>query len=120
MKTTLTTYDIADALFSDEFGGWSRAGAFALAEWLEEMEDSTGEETELDVVAIRCDFSEHESLIAWADDYFCDWRKDLDVDLNESIDDPAFCDECEETIREHIQDNGFLIEFEGGIIVSSS
>ena len=50
MKKTLTTYDIADALCQDENANWSRAGAFALAEWLEEMEESTGEETELDVV----------------------------------------------------------------------
>lgn len=62
MKKTLTTYDIADALYADENANWSRAGAFALAEWLEEMEESTGAETELDVVAIRCDFAEHDSL----------------------------------------------------------
>ena len=52
MKMTLTTYDIANALRGDENARWSRAGSFALAEYLEQLEEETGEEIELDVVAI--------------------------------------------------------------------
>lgn len=113
MKTTLTTSDIAHALKSDENANWGRAGARALAEWLEEMEESTGEEMELDVVAIRCDFSEYSSLQDWAKDYFSNWKEDLDI----SEDDDE--DEIDEKIKSHITDNGHLIEFDGGIIVSS-
>ena len=118
MKKTLNTYDIANALCADQYANWSRAGALALAEWLEEMEESTGEETELDVVAIRCDFSEYESLFDWAIDYYggiqCipdDWVEIVNGTNNTRID--------EEAVREHIQDNGLLIEFDGGVIVSA-
>lgn len=109
MKQTLTTHQIADELHSDKNAGWSWAGALALAQHLEEIEESTGEEMELDVVAIRCDFSEHESLQAWALDYFGGEAYAL-----ESL--PDFEDE---TISDYILDRGTLIEFVGGIIVSS-
>jgi hypothetical protein len=67
MKKTLTTYDIANELIQDSNANWSRAGAFALAEYLQELEEDTGEEMEMDVVAIRCDYSEYSSLEEWAD-----------------------------------------------------
>lgn len=115
MKQTLTTYGIADALKSDQYAGWSWAGAQALAEYLEEYEESTGEELELDVVAIRCEFSEFESLQEWAHDYFSNAWQELGFDETEEIDD----DEFDDAIRDYINDRGHLIEFDGGIIVSS-
>ena len=48
MKKILNTYDIANELLADENADWSRAGAFALAEYLEDLEEDTGEEMELD------------------------------------------------------------------------
>ncbi len=114
---TLTTYDIANALMQDSNANWSHSGAVALAEYLEEMEQSTGEEMELDVVAIRCDFSEYSSLIEWATDYFSQWRADLEIDAD--LEEDSDLEEIEEIIREYIQENGQLIEFNGGIIVSS-
>jgi hypothetical protein len=123
MKKTLNTYDIANALLADSNAAWSRVGAFALAEHLEECEESTGEELELDVVAIRCDFSEYTSLQEWASDYFADEAQaasalglDLDMDGVTVTNDE---EEIEEAIRAYIQDHGSLIEFDGGIIVSS-
>lgn len=119
MKKTMTTYDIAHALIDDENAGWSRAGAFALAEYLEALEEETGEEMEFCAVALRCDYSEHESLQDWANDYYGTdrdgngWRWALNI--TEDMDD----DEIDDEIRAHIQDNGALIEFDGGVIVSS-
>ena len=117
MKTTLTTYDIANALCADEYSSFTRAGALALAEHLEEMEEATGEEMELDVVAIRCDFAEYESLVDWASDYFVNWRGDLDIDPELKEGDP----EIDDAIRDFIHDTvtGILIEFDDGVIVSS-
>jgi hypothetical protein len=123
MKQSMTTYDIADALFSDENANWSRAGAFALAKYLEEFEESTGEEMEFDHVATRCDFSEHKDLTAFADEYFADIHQAADaLGLEISMSGDEFEEEEEEVenaIREFIQDRGALIEFEGGIITSS-
>jgi hypothetical protein len=123
MKKTLNTCDIANALIADTYAAWSRAGACALAEYLEEYEESTAEGIELDVVAIRCDFSEYTSLQEWASDYFRDESQaadelglDLDMDGETVTNDEP---EIEEAIREYIQDHGSLIEFDGGVIVSS-
>jgi hypothetical protein len=117
MKTTLSTHDIAHSLLQDSYANWSSCAAFALAEYLEEMEASTGEEIELDVVAIRCDFSEYESLQDWATQYYGtdDFWAGMGVDLDGSEDN----DELDELIKSHINDNGTLIDFGCGIIVSS-
>ena len=122
MKTTLTTSDIARALKSDENAAWSWNGAKALAEYLEEYEESIGEELELDVCAIRCDFSEFSSLEAWAADYFRNQADAVDklcltLGMDGSIDEDS--EEIDDLIRSYIQDHGTLIEFDGGIIVSS-
>jgi hypothetical protein len=90
---------------------------------LEEYEESCGEELEMDVVAIRCDFSEYSSLQEWADEYFSDAQQAADtLNLTLNMDGESFeddDDEMEEMIRKHINDNGTLIEFDGGVIVSS-
>lgn len=117
---TLSTDDIAEALRSDENANWSRMGAYALAEYLEEMEEDTGEEMELDVVALRCDFSEYESLEKWAEGYFLNGIQDDALNLRDGDGDiTAGTEEIESAIRDYIQDNGQLIQFDGGIIVSS-
>ena len=69
MKKTLTTYEVAGVLMGDKNAGWSRDGAYALAEYLEQYEEDTGEELELDIVAIRCDYSEYSSALEAANDY---------------------------------------------------
>ena len=115
MKKTLSTYQIADALKNDTCARWSYNGSIALAEYLEEYEESTGEELELDTCAIRCDFSEYSSLQEWAHDYFSNAWQELGFNETEETDD----DEFDEKIRSYIQDHGQLVEFDGGIIVSS-
>lgn len=114
MKTTLDTHEIATRLSNDEFANFSWDGAKALAEYLEELEADTGEEIEFDACGIRCDFSEYETLVEWADEFFGDFREDLDIGEDE-LDE----EEIDEKIREFIRDNGQLIEFSGGIIVSA-
>jgi len=114
MKTTLNTSDIAHALKSDENAAWTWNGAKALAEYLEQLEEETGEETEMDVCSIRCDFSESTSLVDWATDYFTQWRGDLNIDEDLEEGD----EEIDDLIRSYIQDHGTLIEFDGGVIVS--
>ena len=114
MKLTLSTTEAAHRLIDDKNANWSRSGAYALCEYLEELEEFTGEEMELDVCALRCDFSEYGSLEAWAkeqwgDDLACEyWREESGEN-----------EEQEEKTREYIQDRGTLIEFDGGVIVSS-
>ena len=115
MKITLNTSQVAEELFSDkENNGFTYAGCRALAEWLEEFEEETGEEMELDVVALRCDFSEHENVFTWADDYWGGLGKAMEgMNISES----SGLDEDEETIAEYLRENTCVIKFEGGIII---
>jgi hypothetical protein len=124
MKKTLTTSEIAHELIDDGNSNWSRAGAFALAEHLEQYEEETGEEMEFDHVAIRCDFSEYKSLLDFADEYFGgDNRQAADaLGLEIAISGDEFEEEeweVENAVRDYIEGRGTLIEFDGGIIVSS-
>jgi hypothetical protein len=115
MKTTLSTSAAAEILANDENSTFSRLGAYALVDYLEQLEEDTGEEIEFDSVAIRCDFSEHDSLQDWAHEHFSNALEELGFDETEENDD----DEVDDKIREYIQDRGQLIEFSGGIIVSN-
>jgi hypothetical protein len=129
MKTTLNTQEITNALLNDNHAAWSYNGARALAEYLEEYEEACGVELELDVVALRCTYSEHDGFIDWADEHFANYMEDFGIEYinpmtgesdNQSVVD---CDgNFHETVLNNIEayicDNGHLIEFEGGIIVS--
>ena len=112
---TLNTYQIADELKRDTCARWSYNGSLALAKYLEEYEADNGEETELDLCSIRCDFSEYASLLDWAHEHFSNALEELGFDETAENDD----DEIDAKIRDYIQDHGTLIEFEGGVIVSS-
>ena len=115
---TLNTYQIADALKNDTCARWSYNGSLALAEYLEELEESTGEEIELDVCAIRCDFSEYESALAAALEY--DWSPEasiLDDDDNLRPGDEVE-EENEELALKWLENRTQVISFDGGIIVS--
>ena len=129
MKNTLNTYEITDALLQDENAAWSYNGAKALAEYLEELRDDCGVNLELDVVALRCAYSEHDGLIEWADEYFANYREDFGIeyinpmngesDAKSVVDcDGNFHETVLNSIEAYICDNGHLIEFDGGIIVS--
>ena len=103
----LTTYEAAHILLDDEFANWSYGAAFALVNYIEEIEIAHNGEFELDRVALRCEFSEYGTLEEWAEEY--------GADLGEAPEDD---DERDEEIREYIQERGQLIEFDGGVIVS--
>jgi hypothetical protein len=105
MKQTLTVSDIAEQLRRDENANWSPAGARAMAEYLDELDNDCGTESEFDRVAVRCDFAEYKSLREWSKEYFgSEWN---------------WGDKLDDEIRDYINDRGTLIEFDGGIIVSS-
>ena len=115
---TLNTYQIADELKRDTCARWSYNGSLALAEYLEELEESTGEEIELDVCAIRCDFSEYESALAAALEY--DWSPEasiLDDDDNLRPDDEVK-EENEKLALKWLENRTQVISFDGGVIVS--
>ena len=59
MKQTINEYQFADAFIRMNRGdNFSREGLRALYEYLTDIEEDTGEEIELDVIAICCEFGE--------------------------------------------------------------
>jgi hypothetical protein len=105
MKQTMTTSQIADALRADDNAAWSYAGARALAEYLEQYEEDTGEDMEFDRVAIRCDFSEYATATEAAGNYGFEPDEDADED------------EAETAALKFLNDRTMVIEFSGGIII---
>ena len=62
-------YDFERAFKRFERDNFSYDGLKALFEYLEEYEEGTGEEVELDVIALCCDYAEYDSLKEYNDDY---------------------------------------------------
>ena len=92
MIETLSTSEAAHRLLNDDNANWSYNGAHALIEWIEDLEEDTGTPIEFDRVAIRCDFSEYESIEEVLEQYGLDSEEDL-------------------------HDHTTVIEFEGGVII---
>ena len=73
MKRTLSTSEAADILLRDEYASWSVEAASKLVEYYEEQEQETGEEIEMDAVAIRCDWDEYSTAKDIAEAYSHDF-----------------------------------------------
>ena len=106
MKITLNTNDIVKHLMRDTNASWTRSGAYALADYLQELEDSAGEEQELDVVAIRCDFAEYATAVEAAGEY--GWAPEPD----------EYEEANEAAALSWLHDRTSVIEFNGGVIIS--
>ena len=69
MKQSVSMYDFERAFKRYERENFSYDGLKALFEYLEEYEEGTGEEVELDVIALCCEYAEYDSLKEYNDDY---------------------------------------------------
>lgn len=106
MKLTINARYAASILSENPENGFSYAGALALCEYLEELEDSTGGEIEFDAVGIRCDWSEFETALEAANEYGFEPDQDLDAE------------EREESALEWLQDQTQIVEIDsGGVVV---
>ena len=96
MKTTVSNHDFVEAFRAyDRLDNFSFEALDLLFSYFEEYEESTGEEIELDVIAICCDFNESDT-----DDIIADYRIDV-----EGLDD----DEKLEAVRDYLNDNTTLV-----------
>jgi hypothetical protein len=112
MKATLTTSQAAAMLKADTSANWSQSGAYALIEYLEQLEEDTGTEIEFDAVAIRCDYSEYESALQAANEYAYEPNPNLG-------DDEQSDDDKEADALAWLQDQTQVIEFAGGVIIQN-
>jgi hypothetical protein len=81
MKQTISVYDMREAFRQcDRYNHFSYDGYQVLFDALEELEESTGEEFELDVIALCCDFVEYD-----LEEVRSDYGQD-DLDDDETLD----------------------------------
>jgi len=93
MKQSVNLYTFRRAFETLRPDNFSYAGQAALFDYLEEYEESTGEELELDVIALCCDFSEYENLEAFQKAYSKDYETIEDIEQATTvirIDDDSF------------------------------
>ena len=80
MKQSINIYDFQRAFKTYDRDNWfSYEGLKALFEYLEEYEDDTGEEVELDVIALCCEYMEYDSLKEYNEDYGTEYGEIDDI-----------------------------------------
>ena len=115
MFIKVTSHIFADAMRES----FSREGARALFEYLEDGEDGEECGVEFDEVAIRCEFSEY----SFARDAALDNGWELQADTHDAYDNERDLDEIDEENEEAalawLLDRTSVIEFSGGVIIGS-
>jgi hypothetical protein len=107
MKQTIGFSEFQDAFTSLRPQNFSLQGLGVLWDYLEECEQDCGEEYELDVIALCCDFYED----GWKS-IASDYRIELDATEDE--------EQQQEQVRQYLEDEGVLIgEVEGGFVYRS-
>lgn len=92
MKQTIGIGNFLDSFATSSYkDNFSYNGLNTLFEYLEELEDSNGEEMEFDMIALCCDFSE-DTL-----EYFIEYHK-LDIDASD-FDEEGYKDEAIELLE---------------------
>ena len=95
MKQTVNLHDFHAAFYRmDRKENFSYEGLEILFNYIEELEQDTGEEIELDVIALCCDYAEStiDELIS-----------DYDIDISDC--DPDDAEAIEDIVREYIGQN---------------
>ena len=92
MITSVSKYDFHRSFEQCRPANFTYEGLNVLFEYFESLEDDTGEQIELDVIGICCEYSE---------DTFQDIADNYDIDLSEYEDD----DEKMDCVRSYLEDN---------------
>ena len=108
MYQNVATSEAIAQLMEDQYANWSRDGAKALVEYLEQLEDSLDKPIVLDTVALRCDFSEYDSALEAAE--YHEFIPDGTIPPDDE-------DEIEAEALEYLEARTTVIQFEGGVII---
>ena len=112
---------INSAMFADAFRHMGRENQFsrealeALFNYLEEYEQDTGEDLELDVIGLCCDFTEYENAIMAAEDY--GFTSELEAEDYNSPED--FEEAKESEAWEWLEYRTLVISFDSGLIIKN-
>lgn len=104
---TINFYQFCDAFRSmNRNDNFSYAGKQVLFDYLEEYSECTGEEVELDIIALCCGYAE--------DDYKT-IVENYNIDVSDI--DPEDEDEIEDIVRDYLEENTIIIgEVPGGFV----
>jgi hypothetical protein len=100
MKTTISLYDFREAFQRVRPNQFSYSALGDLFEYLEDWEESSGNEIELDVIAICCDFAE---------DTWQYLAESYDIDLSDCDDDA----EKQRAVADYLCDQGQYVSTVG-------
>lgn len=98
---TMTVDQMARDLIDDDNASWTRLGAYALAEHLDDLSEDIGEPIEWCRVAIRCEYSEYtlsDLLSNFGDSLNLDWQA-IAMELLDGGDFPV--DDLVEQLQDH-------------------
>lgn len=99
MKTTVTSHQFVESFRAcGRENQFSRAALFALFEYLEEYENSTGEEIELDPIGICCEWAEYSSA-------------------REAVSEYGFEAEDDDEAEKWLGRKTTVVQFDGGLVV---
>ena len=97
MKTTIDFYDFRESFRRyDRESSYTREGLEMLFNYFEELESNLGEDIELDVIAICCDYDEN---------HWEDIASNYLIDLTDCEDE----DDKIEAVRQYLEDNTHLV-----------
>lgn len=98
--------ELAGMLCNDRDAEWTQEGAKTIAEYLCELDEESGNSTELDLVTVRTGFNEYASYAEAAAES-CDWSPGQELDD----------EQLEEDAKGYLQTNAFTIELRNDVIV---
>ncbi len=105
MKMTIGTYDVAEMLINASEKAWTRSGALAMSEWLQDMEEDSGMEIEIDPIGIQCGYTEYKSVVEAAGEY--GWEPDS----------AEYAEQQEAAARQYLEARTEIRLFSGGVLV---
>lgn len=102
MKTTVSRYDFERAFVdANRKENFSYEGLGLLFAYFEDLEESMGEEIELDVIAICCEYAE---------DTVSDIARNYSIDLNGAApEDDDYEDQCRQLVFDYLSDNTSVV-----------
>ena len=86
MKQTVSLYEFTNAFHGTQYeNNFTYEGLKALYTYLDELEEETGEELELDIVALCCEYTEYESLEDFRERYSSDYETMEDIENETTV-----------------------------------
>ena len=105
MKQTINFSEFCDGFTGSYKNNFSYEGKRALFDYLEELEESGGEEIEFDPISLCCEYAEYDSALEAYNQY----RSNEETESEDGI--------TEKKALEWLNEQTQVIEFEGGVII---